>query len=108
MPKYEIIAGTPTNHYHDRLRDQSVRCTVAIDGKEWAAYEGQTLQDVLNRHGIEIPHVCFHPQMGPIETCDTCMVEVDGGLARACATLFGESPSLSRAARNPIDRNSAS
>ena len=86
MPKYEIIAGTPTNHYHDRLRDQSVRCTVQIDGKECPAYEGQTLQDVLNRHGVEIPHVCFHPQMGPIETCDTCMVEVDGTLARACGT----------------------
>lgn len=94
MPKYEIIAGTPTNHYHDRLRNQSAPCTVRIDGTERAAYEGQTLQDVLNRHGVDIPHVCFHPQLGPIETCDTCMVEVDGALARACGTTCREGMSV--------------
>jgi formate dehydrogenase major subunit len=44
------------------------------------------LQDVLNRAGVDVPHVCFHPQMGAIQTCDTCMVEVNGKLVRACAT----------------------
>jgi formate dehydrogenase major subunit len=43
--------------------------------------------DVINRSGVTIPQVCYHPQLGPIQTCDTCMVEVDGRLARACATL---------------------
>ena len=33
-----------------------------------------------------MPQVCYHPQLGPIQTCDTCMVEVDGELVRACAT----------------------
>jgi len=90
MPKHDLIAGTPLNHYHDRFRDHSVRCAVRVDGEERPAYAGQTLQDVLNREGIEVPHVCFHPQMGAIETCDTCMVEVDGVLARACATTCRE------------------
>ncbi len=32
------------------------------------------------------PHVCYLAPMGPIQSCDTCMVKVDGKLARACAT----------------------
>jgi formate dehydrogenase major subunit len=34
-----------------------------------------------------VPQLCYLPQMGPIETCDTCMVEVDGKLQRACSTV---------------------
>jgi formate dehydrogenase major subunit len=34
-----------------------------------------------------IPQLCYLKQMGPIETCDTCMVEVDGNLQRACSTV---------------------
>ena len=34
----------------------------------------------MNRTGIELPQVCYHPQLGPIETCDTCLVEVNGEL----------------------------
>ena len=33
-----------------------------------------------------IPHVCYHRALGPIQTCDTCLVEIDGALVRACAT----------------------
>ena len=35
--------------------------------------------------GVSVPHVCFDPALGPIQTCDTCWVRVDGALARACA-----------------------
>ena len=45
--------------------------------------------DLLNRTGPKIPQVCYHPQLGPIQTCDTCMVEADGKLVRACATTVG-------------------
>jgi len=35
----------------------------------------------------QIPHVCYHsPLMGPIRSCDTCLVEVNGKLERACGT----------------------
>jgi formate dehydrogenase major subunit len=60
---------------------------VTINGKPQAFQPGERLIDVINRCGVEIPQVCYHPQLGPIKTCDTCMVEVDGKLARACATL---------------------
>src|SRR5271154_5571676 len=60
---------------------------VTIDGAATEAKTEERLVDLINRTGAEIPHVCYHPQHGPIQTCDTCMVEVDGQLVRACATL---------------------
>jgi formate dehydrogenase major subunit len=60
---------------------------ININGKPQAFQPSERLIDVINRSGVEIPQVCYHPQLGPIQACDTCMVEVDGKLARACATL---------------------
>jgi formate dehydrogenase major subunit len=48
----------------------------------------------LLRHK-EIPHICHHsPLMGPIQTCDTCLVEVDGKLVRSCGTQVAASMSV--------------
>ncbi|WP_034358541.1 formate dehydrogenase subunit alpha [Deinococcus phoenicis] len=57
-----------------------------IDGGSYAARQGEPLIDALNRAQVELPQVCYHPQLGPIQTCDTCVVEVDGQLVRACGT----------------------
>ena len=59
---------------------------VTIDGHACEARTGDRLVDVILRAGISLPHVCYHPQLGPIQTCDTCMVEIDEKLTRACAT----------------------
>ncbi|GMA51639.1 hypothetical protein GCM10025857_29960 [Alicyclobacillus contaminans] len=57
-----------------------------LDGQPVVVTEGGTVLDVILGAGMEHPHVCFHPALGPIETCDTCMVEVNGALVRACST----------------------
>ncbi len=59
---------------------------VSIDGVVQKAEPNELLIDVINRTGAALPHVCYHPQLGPVQTCDTCMVEVGGRLVRACAT----------------------
>ncbi|MBV8631661.1 MAG: (2Fe-2S)-binding protein, partial [Silvibacterium sp.] len=61
-------------------------CKICVNGFQVDAVEGEYLIDAVNRSGIKVPHVCYHPQLGPIQTCDTCMVELDGKLIRACAT----------------------
>ena len=66
--------------------DNPLAARVVIDGQERGAREGERLVDVINRAGIPLSQVCYHPQLGPIQTCDTCMVEIDGQLLRACAT----------------------
>src|SRR3954469_3274639 len=59
---------------------------ITIDGLVQPATADEPLIDVINRTGSKVPQVCYHSQLGPIQTCDTCMVEVDGNLVRACAT----------------------
>ena len=58
-----------------------------VNGAEAAAEDGELLVDALNRtEDVNVPQVCYQPQLGPIATCDTCMVEVNGELVRACTT----------------------
>jgi formate dehydrogenase major subunit len=59
---------------------------VIVNSKPQEIEPGERLIDTINRSGILIPQVCYHPQLGPIQTCDTCMVEMDGKLVRACGT----------------------
>jgi formate dehydrogenase major subunit len=57
-----------------------------IDGGTFTAFIGEPLVDAINRARITLAQVCYHPQLGPIQTCDTCSVEIDGQLGRACGT----------------------
>jgi len=59
---------------------------LTVDGAPRETKPDERLIDLINRTGSKVPQVCYHPQLGPIQTCDTCMVEVDGKLVRACAT----------------------
>ncbi len=61
-------------------------CKIDVNGFRVDAVDGEYLIEAINRSGIQVPHVCYHTRLGPIQTCDTCMVEVDGKLVRACAT----------------------
>src|SRR5580658_5320190 len=85
--------------------------TIILNGSRQEATAGERLIDVINRAGIELPQVCYHPQLGPIQTCDTCMVEVDGKLVRACGIKVSDglkvttnSPAASAAQREAFDR----
>ncbi len=85
--------------------------TVTIDGAIHETAAGERLIDVINRTGGKIPQVCYHPQLGPVQTCDTCMVDVDGRLVRACATTVAagltvqtRSAGASAAQREAFDR----
>jgi formate dehydrogenase major subunit len=64
--------------------------SITIDGVVQEAQAGEQLIDVINRSRSKLPQVCYHPQLGPIQTCDTCMVEIGGQLLRACATAVSD------------------
>src|SRR3954469_8071581 len=64
--------------------------SITLNGSVRDVPDGQRLIDMINHAGIELAQVCYHPQLGPIQTCDTCMVEVDGHLVRACATAVSD------------------
>src|ERR1700722_2206208 len=76
--KYSAFRPTPTSPLKE--------IAISIDGKALQAHEGELLIDAILREK-DIPHICYHsPLMGSIQTCDTCIVEVDGQLVRACGT----------------------
>src|ERR1039457_5231579 len=60
---------------------------ISIDGTSHEVAPGERLIDAINRAGIPLSQVCYLPILGPIQTCDTCIVEVDGKLVRACSTV---------------------
>jgi formate dehydrogenase major subunit len=71
--------------------DHTPNTQVTIDGLEVPGHAGELLIDLLNRRTAvnaqkAVPQVCYVQQMGPIQSCDTCMVKVNGELVRACAT----------------------
>ncbi len=59
-----------------------------LDGQEVEAAPGETIWQVANRRGTEIPHLCYSPAPGyrPDGNCRACMVEVEGErvLAASC------------------------
>ena len=69
-----------------RQANGQAQVEISVDGTKVAAAEGELLVEAILRTK-DIPHICYHsPLMGPIQTCDTCMVEVDGKLVRSCGT----------------------
>lgn len=86
-------------------------CRIWVDGSQVDAVAGERLIDALNRSGKVLPQVCYHPHLGPIQTCDTCMIEIDGKLARACGltvtagmNVVTESVQAQAAQREAFDR----
>ncbi|MDM5316273.1 formate dehydrogenase subunit alpha [Fictibacillus sp. b24] len=64
--------------------------TIKINGSEAKAMKDQTILNLLTDSPDQVPHVCYHPSLGPIETCDTCIVKVNGEFVRACSTNLKE------------------
>jgi formate dehydrogenase major subunit len=62
--------------------------TFVLNGREVEARPGETIWQVANRLGIEIPHLCYSPEPGyrADGNCRACMVEVQGErvLAASC------------------------
>ncbi|WP_238443124.1 formate dehydrogenase subunit alpha [Salsipaludibacter albus] len=58
---------------------------VRVDGHTLYLPMGQPLATALAATDHAVPAVCLEPSLGPIETCDTCLVERDGRLERSCA-----------------------
>ena len=72
------------------IRDYGKKVPLYVNGQRVEAQEGEPLVEVLNRVGQDIAHVCYHPALGPIQTCDTCVVDVNGSLERSCAMVVSE------------------
>jgi formate dehydrogenase alpha subunit len=51
---------------------------LTIDGKKVQAEPGTHVLETALKHGIHIPHLCFHPELSVSGGCRLCVVEVEG------------------------------
>ncbi len=62
--------------------------TFSLNGKDVTAAPGETIWQVAEREGVEIPHLCYLPEPGyrADGNCRACMVEIEGErvLAASC------------------------
>src|SRR4051795_10702827 len=67
-----------------------------LDGTEVEAEPGETVWQVANRHGVEIPHLCWLPKPGyrADGNCRACMVEVEGERVLAASCLRPPTPGM--------------
>jgi formate dehydrogenase major subunit len=58
----------------------------ALDGKTLHAFEGETIFKAAERHGVEIPHLCYQDGLRADGNCRACVVEIAGErvLAPSC------------------------
>lgn len=49
-----------------------------IDGQAIQARAGMTVLEVAQANGIDIPHLCYHPELSVSGGCRLCLVEVEG------------------------------
>lgn len=50
--------------------------TFKLDGKDIPFEPGETIIRAAQKHGIEIPHYCWHPGLSVAANCRMCLVEV--------------------------------
>ncbi|SDB39493.1 formate dehydrogenase subunit alpha [Pseudomonas sp. NFACC13-1] len=87
------------------------QCSVEYNGLTLRGQADQPLIDFLAEQGIDLPHVCYHRALGPIQTCDVCWIEHDGEMVRGCTLrsadgmkLVSDTPSVKAAQEEGMDR----
>jgi NADH-quinone oxidoreductase subunit G len=62
--------------------------TLTVDGKEITVEAGTTILEAARQLDIQIPSLCYHPNLKPTASCGICVVEIAGmpGLKRSCCT----------------------
>jgi formate dehydrogenase major subunit len=67
-----------------------------LDGQEVEAGPGETIWQVAQRQGTEIPHLCYQPEPDyrPDGNCRACMVEIEGERVLAASCLRAPTPGM--------------
>ena len=62
--------------------------TVSINGRDYSVKEGATILEACRELGVDIPTLCYHPDLSVAGNCRLCVVEVEGWrtLVPACVT----------------------
>jgi iron-only hydrogenase group A len=79
---------------------------ITINGKKYKTEQGKTILEVCRENGIDVPALCYHPDLDIKANCRMCLVKIEGvkGLVTACServcagyNIITESPEIIRA-----------
>ncbi len=73
---------------------------VSFDGNKIPIGSEDVLLNALSKIGYDIPHICYQPNLGPLQSCDTCLVSVNGKIVRACSTSIKEGDAVEVMSKN--------
>jgi formate dehydrogenase major subunit len=73
----------------ERAQFDAPTVTFLLDGREVTASSTDTLIEIADREGVEIPRLCYAPGMDAVGNCRSCMVEIKGErvLAASCCRV---------------------
>ncbi len=65
---------------------------ITINGIEMTGNKGDTILNIAAKNGIEIPNLCYSPNLKLYGACGLCLVEAEGSpkLLRACSTVASD------------------
>lgn len=77
-----------------------------LNGKRVFAQPGETVMQAALRFGLEIPSLCYHPDLKIKANCRVCVVEIKGQkkLAASCSTMV--TPGMEVKTESPVVLNS--
>ncbi|MBP2653415.1 MAG: hndD 3 [Firmicutes bacterium] len=61
---------------------------VTIDGQQLEVPKTATVLEAVQRAGIKIPTLCYHPELRPEGACRVCMVEVEGARSLVASCVY--------------------
>jgi formate dehydrogenase major subunit len=85
---------------HELAQLEAPTVTFKLDGREVTCRADQTILEVADREGIEIPRLCYTEGLDAVGNCRSCMVEIKGERVLA--------PSCCRAPSKGMEVNSKS
>ena len=77
-----------------------------LDGQPLQALDGETILKAAQRHGVDIPHLCFKDGYWPDGNCRACVVEVQGERTLAPSCCRSVTPGMEVQASSPRARKS--
>jgi len=67
------------------------KLNIILNGETVQGIPGETILELANRHGMEIPTLCHDKRLKPYSSCYVCVVEVAGrGTQPSCSTEIAE------------------
>jgi NADH dehydrogenase/NADH:ubiquinone oxidoreductase subunit G len=65
---------------------------VTLNGTQLSGRPGQTILELAQANGVDIPTLCHHADLSPLGACRICVVEVEGSrtLVGACHTPIAD------------------